>query len=32
MKQASSPEEFLDREIRGRYPSEHVPQTLPADL
>ena len=29
---AGSREEFFEREIRGRYPYEHVAQTLPADL
>lgn len=29
---ASPREEFFEREIRGHYPYEHVPQALPADL
>ena len=32
MMQAPAPEQFFEREIRGRYPYEHVARTLPADL
>jgi hypothetical protein len=32
LRSSLSPAEFFEREIRGRYPYEHVAQSLPADL